>query len=75
MVRLHQGGRAWVILYDPDGVSISLSFKLEFPYSNNVAEYETPLLGLNSTFKLEVQKLRVQGDLSLSSSKLMESLL
>lgn len=61
----HQGGDAGVVLYDAEGVNISLSFKLEFPCSNNVAEYEALLLGLISALKLGVKKLRVQGDSKL----------
>lgn len=60
-----QGGGAGVVLYDSDGVSISLSFKLEFPCSNNVAEYEALILGLIATLKLGVKKLQVQGDSKL----------
>lgn len=58
-----------VVLYDPDGVRISLSFKLEFSCSNYVAEYETLLLGLISALKLGVRKLRVQGDSKLIIEK------
>lgn len=61
----HQGGDARVVFYDPDGFSISLSFKLEFPYSNNMAEYEALLLRLISALKLGVRKLQVQGDSKL----------
>lgn len=62
----HQGGSArGVVLYDPGGVNISLSFKLEFPCSNNVVEYGALLLGLISAPKLGVQKLLVQGDSKL----------
>lgn len=35
----HQGRGLGVVLYDPDDINISLSFNLEFPCSNNVAEY------------------------------------
>lgn len=56
---------AGVVLYNPDGVSISLSFKLEFPCSSNIAEYEALLLGLISTLRLGVKRLRVQGDSKL----------
>lgn len=61
----HQRGGTGVVLYDPDSVSISLSFKLKFACSNNVTEYEALLLGLISVLKLGVKKLRVQGDSKL----------
>lgn len=53
------------VLYEPDGTSISLSFKLEFPCSNNGAEYEVRTIGLAFTLHMEVRKLRMQGDSGL----------
>lgn len=43
----------------------SLSFRLEFPCSNNVVEYEALVIGLISALQIEIQKLRVQGDSKL----------
>lgn len=61
----YQGGDTGVVLYDPEGINVSLSFKLDFPCSNNIAKYEALLLELKSTLKLGVKKLRVQGDSKL----------
>lgn len=41
----HLGGGAVVMLYAVNGSNISLSFKLEFSYSNNEAEYSTLIIG------------------------------
>ena len=44
---------------------MALLFKLEFPCSNNMAEYEAYLTGLVTALKMEVKHLRVLGDLNL----------
>lgn len=44
----HQVKGAGVVLYDPDSTNISLSFRLEFHYSNNVSEYEALIIELIS---------------------------
>ena len=53
-----------VLYYEEDEVVV-LSFKLEFPYSNNTAEYETYLTGLATTLEMGVKHLRVLGDSNL----------
>lgn len=50
--RLREGIR--VMLCDPDGTSVSLSFRLEFPYSNNVVEYEALVIGVISFLQMGV---------------------
>ena len=45
----HLGG-AGIVLYR-EGEAVALSFKLEFPYSNNTAEYEAYLTELTTTLK------------------------
>ena len=44
---------------------MALSFKLEFPYSNNTVEYEAYLIELATTLKIGVKHLRVMGDSNL----------
>ena len=41
---------------------MALSFKLEFPYSNNTAEYEVYLTGLATALKMGIKHLKVIGD-------------
>lgn len=69
----HQGGGAGVVLYDPDGVSVSLSFKLEFPCSNNVTDYAALLLRLISALKLESRDSGSKEIRNLSSNRSTES--
>lgn len=44
------------LLYDPDGTSVSLTFKVEFPCSNNETEYEALLVWLVSTLHMDIQR-------------------
>ena len=45
--------------------AVALSFKLEFPCSNNMAEYEAYLIGLATALKMGIKHLRVMGDSNL----------
>ena len=53
-----------VVLYHR-GETITLSFKLEFPRSNNKVEYEAYLTRLATALKIGVQHLKVVGDFNL----------
>ena len=46
----------------PKGESTSLSFKFEFPCSNNSSEYEALALGLSIAKEMKIKKLKVVGD-------------
>ena len=63
---------AGVVLYHNDEETITLSFKLEFPCSNNIVEYEAYLVGLMMTLKMGIKHLRVIGDSNLVVCKLNE---
>ena len=54
-----------VVLYHEEDEAIALSFKLEFSYSNNIAEYEAYLIGLATTLEMVVKHLKVMGDSNL----------
>lgn len=64
---------AKVVLYDLDGDNISLSFKSEFPYSNNVFEYEALVIGLVSALQWEFENSNYRETLSSSSSRVESS--
>lgn len=50
------GGRVrGVVLYDLKGTNVSLSFRLEFPYSNNVKEYEALVIGSVLVLQMGIQ--------------------
>ena len=54
-----------VVLYHEEDEAVALSFKLEFPCSNNMAEYEAYLTGLATALKMRVKHLKVMGDSNL----------
>lgn len=61
----HQGDGAGVVLQNDDGTIVSLSFSLDFPCSNNVAEYEAFVIGLVFALRMGIRRLRVHGDFKL----------
>jgi ribonuclease HI len=56
---------AGVVPISPSKETISLSFKLEFRTTNNIAEYEALLLGLNSSKETGIKGLKALGDADL----------
>ena len=54
-----------VVLYHEEDKVVALSFKLEFPCSNNTAKYKAYLTGLAITLEMGVKHLRVLGDSNL----------
>ncbi|XP_030970996.1 uncharacterized protein LOC115991446 [Quercus lobata] len=54
-----------VILYHEEDKAVALPFKLEFPCSNNMAEYEAYLTGLATALEMGVKHLKVMGDSNL----------
>ena len=54
-----QSGGVGVVLYHEEDKAVALSFKLEFPYSNNTVEYKAVLTGLATTLEMRVKHLRV----------------
>jgi len=58
-----------VVLSYEDGNIVSFSFKLEFPCSNNIAEYEAYLTGLTIALGMGIKHMRVIGDSNLVVSQ------
>ena len=54
-----------VVLYHEGEETVALSFKLEFPCSNNIVEYEAYLTGLATTLKMGIKHLKVIGNSNL----------
>lgn len=61
----HRDGGARIVLYDPNGTNVYLSFELKISCSNKENEYESLVIGLISVLHMKIQRLRVQGDLRL----------
>ena len=60
----HFGG-VGVVLYHEEDKAVALSFKLEFPCSNNTTEYEAYLTRLATVLEMGVKHLKVLGDSNL----------
>ncbi|KAH9310135.1 hypothetical protein KI387_038046, partial [Taxus chinensis] len=59
------GYRAGVVLISPEGKIHPFSFKLQFENTNNTAEYEALILGLNTKKERGVKNLLACGDAEL----------
>lgn len=64
-----------VVLTSPDDHTTTISHKLTFTCTNNVAEYEAFLMGLAITKNLGVQILKVMGDSNLVVRQLVVNFL
>jgi ribonuclease HI len=59
------GAGAGVVFISPSQETISLSYKLEFEVTNNVAEYEALVLGLRAAKEMGIREMAVFGDAEL----------
>jgi ribonuclease HI len=57
-----QGAGAGILFIAPGGEQLKYALQLLFPTSNNVAEYEALIHGLNIAMSLSIKKLMVYGD-------------
>ncbi|KAL8091611.1 hypothetical protein AgCh_034024 [Apium graveolens] len=60
---------AGLVLQSPDGFLIEYAMKLNFPTTNNEAEYEALIAGLGLAGTLRVKNLKVRGDSKLIISQ------
>ena len=60
-----QGSGAGLILTSPEGIDIEYALRFGFQASNNEAEYEAVIAGLNLASSLEVNQLEVCSDSQL----------
>ena len=60
-----QGSGAVLILTSPEGIDIEYALRFGFQASNNEAEYEAVIAGLNLAYSLEVDQLEVCSDSQL----------
>ena len=64
-----QGSGAGVIVESPEGVAIELSLRLDFPTSNNQAEYEALIAGLLQAKENGAEQVLVSTDSQLVASQ------
>ena len=60
-----QGSGAWLILTSSEGIDIEYALRFGFQASNNEAEYEAVIAGLNLAHSMEVDQLEVCSDSQL----------
>ena len=60
-----EGTGAGVVLVSPCQEAISLSYKMEFKTTNNVAEYEALVLGMRAAKEMGIKEIVVFGDAEL----------
>ena len=60
-----QGSSAWPILTSLKGIDIEYALRFGFQVSNNEAEYEAIIAGLNLAHSMEVEKLEASSDSQL----------
>ena len=60
-----QGSGAWLILTSPEGIDIEYALRFGFQASNNEAENEAVIEGLNLAHSMEVDQLEVCSDSQL----------
>ena len=60
-----QGNEAGLILTSPEGIYIEYALRFGFHTSNNEAEYEAVIAGLNLAHSLEVDRLEISSDSQL----------
>ncbi|GJV41883.1 reverse transcriptase domain-containing protein [Tanacetum coccineum] len=65
-----KGVGAGLILIDPTGIEYTYAIRLNFPSTNNEAEYEALLSGLRMAEKIKVQVLKVKVDSNLVACQL-----
>lgn len=60
-----EGAGAGLLLIDPQGTEIAYALRFDFPASNNEAEYEALIAGLNLALKTGAKEIQVYGDSQL----------
>ena len=68
-----QGSGAGLILTSPEGIYIEYTLRFGFHASNNEAEYEAVIAGLNLAHSLEVDQLEVHSDSQLVVRKIEDT--
>ena len=57
-----QGSDAGLILTSPNGIDVEYALRFGFQASNNKAEYEVVIVGLNLAHSMEADQLEVSSD-------------
>jgi hypothetical protein len=63
------GSGVGIVLRSPDNETTLFSYRLEFNCTNNIAEYEALILGINLAIDMNIKDLHVKGDSDLIVSQ------
>jgi ribonuclease HI len=69
---MKEGAGVGLVFISPLGVRMEYMVRLHFPASNNVAEHESLINGLQIIVKLEIKRLEIRGDLELIVGQVMK---
>ena len=61
-----------IILIAPGGTHTPLVIKLKYTFTNNDAEYEAYIIGIEATLSLGVEKIGIFEDLNLTISQIWD---
>lgn len=59
------GHGIWVVIITPRGSHIPFAARVDFNFTNNIAEYEACILGLEEAIDMRIKFLEVFGDSAL----------
>ena len=68
-----QGSGAGLILTSPDGIDVEYALRFGFQASNNEAEYEDVIAGLNLAHSMEADQLKICSDSPLVVKQIEDS--
>ena len=68
-----QGSGASLILTSPNGIDVEYALRFGFQTSNNKAEYEVVIVGLNLAHFMEADQLEVSSDSQLIVKQIEDS--
>ena len=68
-----QGSSVGLILTSPDGIDVEYALRFGFQASNNEAEYEAVIVGLNLAHSMEADQLEVSSDSQLVVRQIEDS--
>ena len=68
-----QGSSASLILTSPNGIDVEYALRFSFQASNNEAEYEVVIVGLNLAHSMEADQLEVSTDSQLVVKQIEDS--
>jgi ribonuclease HI len=66
------GAGAGVVLIPPEDDVLKYAIHLEFPATNNIAEYKGLVTGLRLVKDLSIQRLLIRGDLQLVAKEVQK---